>query len=173
MNLLAAFAGRVMLALLFIVSGVNKLVDPGPSQAMLATVNLPPVLAVPTGLFEVIAGFAIVAGLFTRFTAMVLAAYCLLTALYFHHNFADPMQAVMALKNFAIAGGFLCLFAHSQVRWSYDGLRARRRADLAAQEAALRERDAEIRQARAEGRAEAAPATLTDPPLGRRRWFGW
>ena len=183
MNFVAAFIGRLLLALIFIISGVNKLVDPGPAQQMLAHVSLPAGLALPTGVFEVAAGLAIVIGVWTRLFSLLLAAYCIVTALYFHNNYTDPMQSTMALKNVAIAGGFLCLFAHSQMRWSYDGLRARRRADLVAHDDDLRARDAELqarevelRTARAEGRAEAMPAVvtpgvITDPPVRRRRWF--
>ena len=171
MNLVAAFIGRVLLALIFIVSGVNKLVDPGPAQHMLAQVNLPSGLAIVTGLFEVVAGLAIIIGIYTRLTSLLLAAFCLLTIVYFHNHIADPQQATNALKNLAIAGGFLCLFAHNQMRWSYDGLRARRRADLVAHDSDIRARDAELQAARAEGRTEVAPTVVADPPLRRRRWF--
>ena len=142
-----AFLGRLMIALLFIVSGVNKLVDPGSAQSLLSGVGLPAGLAVPTGLFEVVAGLARVLGFLTRLFAVLLAVFCLLTAFFFHTYFVDPVQAAMLLKNVAIAGGLLCLCAVNSMRWSYDAMREQRRIDRA-------ERDAAVRAAHAEGKLE-------------------
>ncbi len=155
MTALLGFFGRLLIAVLFIVSGVNKLADIGGTQAMIASVGLPGWLAVPTGLFEVIAGLALVFGVLTRLFALLLAGFCLAAAFFFHNDLLDPMQAAMALKNVAIAGGLLCLCALDTLRWSYDGLRYRRR--LEQEEIAERERlhDREIRAARAEGLAAA------------------
>jgi putative oxidoreductase len=77
----------------------------------------------------------------------LLAGFCLLAAFFFHNQFMDPIQAAMLLKNLAIAGGLLCLCAVENYRWSYDDLRDRRRRDL-------QDREAELREARAEGRVE-------------------
>lgn len=142
-----AFIGRLMIALLFIVSGVNKLVDPGSAESLLSGVGLPGGLAIPTGLFEVVAGLALVLGFLTRLFAVLLAVFCLLTAFFFHTYFVDPIQAAMLLKNVAIAGGLLCLCAVNSMRWSYDAMREQRRIDRA-------ERDAAVRAAHAEGKLE-------------------
>jgi putative oxidoreductase len=155
MTTLLAFVGRLMIALLFIVSGANKLFDIAGTQQMIASVGLPASLALPTGLFEVIAGLALVFGVLTRLFALLLAAFCLLAAFFFHNNFVDPTQAAMLLKNIAIAGGLLCLTGLDTARWSYDALRRRRRDELAARDAEQRAHDAEVRAARAEGAAAA------------------
>jgi putative oxidoreductase len=179
MTSLLAFIGRLLIAILFIVSGANKLMDISGTDAMIRAVGLPGGLALVTGLFEVIAGLALILGVATRFVALVLAFFCLATAFFFHNNFMDPMQAANLLKNLAIAGGLLCLTALDSVRWSYDAMRARRRAELDSVEAEHRAHDAEVRAARAEG---AAAATRTDAPhdtvvnrdgtaVRKRRWF--
>ena len=111
MNYVAAFIGRIFLAVIFIVSGISKLFDVASTQQALASAGLPASLALPTGIFELVAGLAIALGFMTRLFAILLAGFCLVTILFFHRNFADPMQAGMAMKNLAIAGGFLCLFA--------------------------------------------------------------
>jgi putative oxidoreductase len=129
---LFAFIGRVMLALIFIISGAMKLSDIAGTGAYMASAGLSASLALPAALFELIGGIMIVLGIFTRLTALVFAAFCLLTALLFHRETADPVQATAALKNIAIAGGFLCLFAYDQKSWSFDSYRARRRADAEA-----------------------------------------
>jgi len=137
---LIAFIGRVMLALIFIISGAMKLGDVSGTGQYMAANGLPANLALPAALFELVGGIMIVLGIFTRLTALVFAAFCLLTALLFHRETADPIQAAMAFKNVAIAGGFLCLFAHSQAAWSLDSMRQRRRDEIIARKAAERAR---------------------------------
>ena len=124
---LFAVIGRIMLALIFIVSGAMKLSDISGTGTYMASVGLPANLALPAALFELVGGIMIALGIFTRLTAFVFAGFCLLTALLFHGETADPMQATAALKNIAIAGGFLCLFAYDQKSWSFDSYRQRRR----------------------------------------------
>ncbi len=121
-----------MLALIFIVSGAVKLTDVEATGAYMATVGLPANLALPVALLEVVGGIMIVLGIFTHLTALAFAAFCLLTALLFHRETADPEQAAAALKNIALAGGFLCLFAYDQKSWSFDAYRARRRREAEA-----------------------------------------
>jgi putative oxidoreductase len=55
---------------------------------------------------------------------VALAGFSILTALIFHANFADQMQQIMLLKNFAIAGGLLLLAASGAGGWSVDARRA-------------------------------------------------
>lgn len=174
---IAAFVGRILLALIFIVSGANKLVDPAGTEAMITGVGLPAGLAIPTGVFELMAGSAVALGFMTRLFAILLAGFTLLTAFFFHNRLGDPMQAVHAMKNLAITGGLLCLFAHSQMRWSYDSMRLRRKGEIAARDAETRAHEAELRAARAEGRAAVVPpaqtATIADAPPGAKRRWRW
>jgi putative oxidoreductase len=132
---LFAFVGRVMLALIFIISGAQKLGDIAGTGQYMAGVGLPAAFALPAALFELIGGLAIALGFVTRLLGLIFAGFCLLTALLFHRDFADPMQATSALKNIAMAGGFLCLFAYDQKSWSFDAYRARRRDAAAARNA--------------------------------------
>ena len=133
---LFAFVGRIMLSLIFIVSGALKLGDPSATSSALASVGFPTSLALPSILFELVGGIMIALGIFTRITSLVFAAFCLLTALLFHGETADATQAAMAMKNIAIAGGFLCLFAYEGKSWSLDHYRSRRRREAAARVAA-------------------------------------
>ena len=145
MSTIAAVIGRVLIAVIFILSGIQKLLDPGPAAQMLASTNLPANFALPTGAFELIAGLLLAVGLLTRLVAILLAVFCLLTIFFFHNQFADPMQAVNALKNLAMTGGLLAVFAYGQVRGTLDAVREERARHKA-----------EIAQARAEGVADGA-----------------
>jgi putative oxidoreductase len=171
MSLIAAVLGRFLIAIMFIISGTQKITDPGPTAQMLLATNLPASFALPTGVFELVAGVMLAVGLMTRLTALALFGFVGLTIFFFHHDFADPLQGTLALKNLAIMGGLLMTFAYGQVRGTLDYMRERRRTY-----------EAELRAARAEGVAEgttAAPRTVvTDvdrdgvPEVRpKRRWF--
>lgn len=147
MSMIAVFIGRLFIAVIFVVSGINKLIHVTDTNAMISAAGLPAGLAVPTGLFELIAGVCIALGIAGRLFSILLAGFVLLTILFFHRDFTDPMQAMAAMKNLAIAGGLLCLFGYGNTRWSYDALRARRRGEIATHEAELRAARAEAQVA--------------------------
>ena len=167
MSTLFAVIGRIFLAFIFIVSGAMKLMDVSGTNAQINAVGLPWGLAIPTGLFELVAGLCLAIGIFTRLTAILLAGFTLLATLFFHNQFTDPVQGAMAMKNLAIVGGLFLVFAHSQMWWSYDAMRRARKSDLAATDAAhnsdarlrdaeARTHEAELRAARLEGAMQAA-----------------
>jgi putative oxidoreductase len=156
MSMIAVFIGRLFIAVIFIVSGINKLIHVNDTTAAIAAAGLPGGLAIPVGLFELIAGVCIALGIAVRLSSILLAGFVLATILFFHREFTDPVQAMAAMKNLAIAGGLLSLFGYGHTRWSYDALRQRRRDELAAHKAQQHASEAELRAARAEGRAEVA-----------------
>jgi len=98
-----------------------------------------------------VAGVLLAIGLMTRLVSIVLFVYVGLTILFFHSAFTDPAQQVNALRNLAIMGGMLMVFAYGQMRWSYDHWRLRDKL-----------READIRIAQAEGKAEGATAAGAD-----------
>jgi putative oxidoreductase len=171
MSMIAAIIGRILLAALFILSGIQKVLAPEAAAQALEAANLSPTLALPTGLFEIIAGVLLAVGLMSRLVAIVLFGFVALTILFFHNQFTDPVQGALASKNVAIMGGLLMVFAYGQMRGSYDHLRMTRR-----------EHKAQIRAAHAEGVAEGAAhgghTVVTDAdghPVAetrrKRRWF--
>jgi putative oxidoreductase len=151
MSLIAALIGRILLAVIFIASGIGKIVDPAPAAAMMGAAGLPSNMAMGVGVFELVAGLLLAIGLMTRLTSLVLFVYVALTILFFHSAWGDPAQQVNALKNLAIMGGMLMVFAYGQMRWSYDHWRARDKVH-----------EAELKVARAEGKAEGATAVAPD-----------
>lgn len=195
MSKIAAIIGRILIALIFIFSGAGKLADISATETMIVAAGLPSGLAIPTGLFELLAGLCLAAGFMVRLVAVLLAGFTALTILFFHAQFGDPMQRVMALKNLAIIGGLALAFAHSQMWSHYYAITRERRGEIAARDADARVREAELRAARAEARADALaqgqtaaayePRTVvTDvnhdgvPEVRRagwrnRRWFDW
>jgi putative oxidoreductase len=152
---IAAIIGRFLIALIFIFSGAGKLMAIGPTETLMVAQGLPSGLAIPTALFELIAGLCLAAGFMVRLVAVLLAGFTALTILFFHAQIGDPMQRIMLLKNCAIIGGLALAFAHSQMWSHYYAIRSERQGELAARTADERIRDAELRAARAEARADA------------------
>lgn len=146
MAFLASVLGRMLLALIFIMAGINKVMNVSATQGYIGEVTtLPSSLALPVGIFELVFGVFLAIGFLTRISSLALFAFTLATIFFFHNELGDQLQLQMALKNLAIAGGLLMVFAYGQARGSVDVWRERDRA-----------RRAEIRAARAEGREKGA-----------------
>lgn len=150
MSTIAAVIGRILISLIFLASGVNKLTDVTGTESMMAAVGLPFGLAIPVGIFEIAAGLCLAFGVMTRLVAILLAGGTGLTILFFHNRITDPVEVAAALRYLAIIGGLFLVFAHSQMWWSWDAMRRERRGQIAAQKAETRAHEAEIRAARAE-----------------------
>lgn len=135
---LFALLGRLLLALLFLVEGINKLLETSEAREAFAAAGVSPGLVLPMGIAQIILAILLAAGAWTRTVALVLATLTLLETLFFYNQFTDAAISAIALRNLAIVGGLLTLFAYGQTRWGYDALRERRRAELAERDRALR-----------------------------------
>jgi putative oxidoreductase len=124
------FAGRALIAAIFLVAGLGKITGYAGAQGYMAAMGVPAVLLPLVIALEVGGSIAIILGYHTRLVAFLLAGFCIVSALIFHHALGDRTQFVMFMKNFAIAGGFLLLVARGPGEWSLDA----RRAALAAPE---------------------------------------
>jgi putative oxidoreductase len=101
--------GRGVLAALFILAGINKLVGPKPVIAHMKAQHVPGVLLPVVALFEIAAGAALLVGWNAQIAAGALAAFCLATAIVFHRNFADRAERTQFVKDIALAGGLAVL----------------------------------------------------------------
>ena len=75
---------------------------------------------------EVLGGLAVIIGWKTRYAALLLSGFSLLSALVFHANFAEQNEMMHFMKNLALSGGFLFLVAHGGGNYALDN---RARAD--------------------------------------------
>lgn len=114
---MAVFAGRVLIALLFLGGAMQKATNPDPVIVLLEGWQLPGMLVWPALAFNAVAGLCLVLGVLVRPMALGLAGYCALTSL-FHFLPDDPWQMTIFVKNWAIAGGCLILAAHGAGRWA-------------------------------------------------------
>ncbi len=120
MSPFAHLVGRILLALIFILSGIGKISDPAGTAGFMESMGVPGILVWPTIALEILGGIAIVIGFQTRIAAFALAAFSIAAAVIFHHNFADQMQMIMFLKNLSIAGGLLLLAASGALSFGVD-----------------------------------------------------
>ena len=123
-----ALAGRILIGVLFFMSGLSKLAAPAATQGFIASVGLPlPVAGYAVAVaVEVLGSSLLMAGFRTRLVAAGMAVFALATALAFHKNFADQNQMIHFMKNIAIMGGLFQVVAFGGGRFSVDGLLARR-----------------------------------------------
>ena len=119
------FAGRTLLALLFLLSGLGKLGAYHATAGYMASVGVPGALLPAVIATEVLGALAIILGWKTRAAAALLAGFSVLTALIFHNNLADQTQLIMFWKNISIAGGYLLLLIHGAGAVSLDARSAR------------------------------------------------
>jgi putative oxidoreductase len=108
----APLVARVLIAVLFLMAGVGKLSDVAGFAGYLTSVGLPAFLAWPAILFELALGVSLLAGFQIRIMALLGAGFCIVSGVLYHFDPADQMQMNSFLKNLAIAGGFLMIFAH-------------------------------------------------------------
>lgn len=119
-NCYLPLVARVLLALLFLLAGLGKIGDVAGTAGYMSSVGIPGFLAWPAIIFEIGVGVLLIVGWKTRIVALAAAAFCLVTAVLFHNNFADQIQMIMFLKNLSIAGGFLLLTANGAGKFAID-----------------------------------------------------
>lgn len=121
---LRALAARLLVAALFIASGIDKLVWPLTTIGYIKSVGLPaPMLwCVGAMLLELACGVLLILGYRTRAVGYVLSAYCISTAVIFHHDLMDKNQLIPLLENLAMAGGLLALSICGAGAFSIDRL---------------------------------------------------
>jgi putative oxidoreductase len=116
----AELAGRFLMVLLFLLSGLGKLGAYGSTAAYMSATGVPSAILPAVIATEVFGALAIILGWKTRVVAFLLAVFSLLAAVAFHRNFADQTQMIMFLENLSIAGGFLLLVANGAGALSLD-----------------------------------------------------
>ena len=116
----SAPVGRLFIALIFFMSGLNKIGNYANTAGWMESAGVPGALLPLVIALEVVGGAAIILGWQTRIVAFLFAGFCLLSAIIFHADFSDQMQMGMFMKNVGLAGGFLILVVHGAGNYSID-----------------------------------------------------
>ncbi len=114
--------GRVLLAVLFVMSGIGKAADPAGTIGYIQSAGLPlPNIAYGIALaVELVGGILLIVGYRTRLVALILAVFTVAAAIGFHAHFADQNQMIHFMKNIAITGGLLQVVAFGAGAFSLD-----------------------------------------------------
>ena len=123
----AALAGRILLAVIFLLSGFGKIGGFEGTVGYIASKGLPmaQLVAIGTIVVELGGGILLAVGYKARWAALALAIFALLAAIIFHYFWAAEAaqkmnQQINFLKNLAITGGMLMVFAFGPGRYSVD-----------------------------------------------------
>src|SRR5882757_6170628 len=116
----AALCGRLLLATIFLHEAWAKLAGYDAAVAYMKAFGVPGALLPAAIAVELGCGILVVVGYQTRVAALLLAGFCVATAVLFHTRFGDRNQLLHFEKDLAIAGGFLVLFAHGAGAWAID-----------------------------------------------------
>ena len=123
--------GRILLSIVFILSGITKITSFSMEQGYAVSRHLPlPAVAVVVALvIEILGGLAILTGFFARLAAWIVFLYLIPTTFLFHNFWAmsgtdryDNMAHFE--KNLAIMGGLLVLAAVGSGAYSIDAAQA-------------------------------------------------
>ena len=125
-NAVLPLAARILMAAIFVMSGIGKIANPAGTIGYINAMGLPfPELALAGAIgIEVVGGLLLVIGLYTRPVALVLAAFSIVTGLVFHSAIGDQNQMIHLMKNLAMAGGLLQIAAFGAGSLSIDARRS-------------------------------------------------
>lgn len=106
MAVLLSVLARLLMAGIFVGSGLSKLGAYAATQQYMEQMGVPGALLPFVILAEVGGGLALLVGFQARLAALALAAFSIIAAIIFHGG-GDQIQQIMFMKNLAIAGGLL------------------------------------------------------------------
>ena len=112
--------GRVFISSVFLLSGYNKIFSYEGTVTWMEGYGVHGFLLWPTILLEIIFPIFVIIGYKTQISAIVLALFCISTALIFHLDFSNQMQIIALLKNFGLAGGFIFIATNGPKDWALD-----------------------------------------------------
>jgi putative oxidoreductase len=119
-----ALVGRILLSIIFIVSATAKIMEWNGTMHMMTAKGIPlPALALTAAtVIEMIGGLAILLGVFSRVSALVVLLYLIPVTLIMHDFWSvGPaqmnIQLVNFLKNLAIMGGLSLLSGYGPGRF--------------------------------------------------------
>jgi putative oxidoreductase len=119
--------GRILMAIIFISSGANKLVNAEQTAAYMTSEGIPAAstLVYLAAFAELAGGLSLAFGFLTRIGAIGLVLFMIPTTLIFHDFWTftgeeRQMQMINFLKNLAVIGGLAAFIAQGAGRYSLD-----------------------------------------------------
>ena len=121
--------GRILISLIFFMSGIGKIFDFSGTTAYMENVgNMPmaSILLVGAIVLELAGGLSIILGFKARIGAILLMVFLIPATLIFHDFWTFPeeqqkIQMIMFMKNLSIFGALLTIVAYGSGPFSLDG----------------------------------------------------
>ena len=117
--------GRLLVAQVFLILGYRKIIHYDATAVWMESMGISGSLLPLVIVVEIFGSLGLIVGWKTRMCSILLCGYCFLTAVLFHMDFLDPMQQIAFMKNIALSGGLLYVFAHGAGRFSLDNRNTR------------------------------------------------
>ena len=119
---LSILIGRILLALIFLKSGIGKVENFSGTAHYMAGYGMPypSFFLFSAILFELGGSIMVILGFFMRIGAVLILIFLIPTTLIFHNIFVDPKMLIHFMKNASIFGGLLILLAGGAGRYSLD-----------------------------------------------------
>jgi putative oxidoreductase len=139
-NNIIILVARILLSFMFIFAGVGKLADPAGTAGMIAGAGMPAAtaLAYLAGLFEFVAGLAVLVGFQTKIAGWAIALFCIFTGVMFHSGtvavpgwpdaalgWINTLNGIMLMKNVTLAGAYILLATYGPGLYSVDARRGK------------------------------------------------
>src|SRR5262245_20062255 len=111
-------AGRLLLVFIFLHESIGLIGNYAGAAAYMQKSGVPSLLLPAVIALQLGGGLMVATGFMARLAALLFAAFCLLTALLFHQQFANHNELLHFQKDLAIAGGFIVLACCGPGNWS-------------------------------------------------------
>ena len=118
-------AGRLLLVFIFLHEGFSLIGNYAGAAAYMQKSGVPSLLLPAVIALQLGGGLLIATGAMTRFAALLFAAFCAMTAIFFHWQFANHNELLHFQKDLAMSGGFIVLACSGPGNWSLDRYLAR------------------------------------------------
>jgi putative oxidoreductase len=120
--IIVALLGRILLGQVFLLAGINKLLDPARTIKLIAShgIPFPTFCCFAAAALEIFGSLAFVFGIKIRWIAFTLAAFVIVVTSIFHLDFSKDINIHLFRKDLAIAGGLLLssnFYWHQKTSW--------------------------------------------------------
>lgn len=122
MEKIGTLIGRILVSIIFLMAGINKIGNFSGTQDYMASYGMPLtwLFAMGAVILEIGGGLSLLLGYMSKYGAIALFIFMIPTTLIFHTNFGDQMQVIHFMKNLAIMGGLAYIAAYGGGELSLD-----------------------------------------------------
>lgn len=122
MEKIGTLTGRILVSVIFLMAGINKIGNFGGTLDYMAAYGMPLtwLLAIGAIIIEIGGGLSLLLGYKSKIGAATLFIFMIPTTLIFHTSFGDQMQVVHFMKNLAIMGGLAYIAVYGSGELSLD-----------------------------------------------------